>query len=89
MGNLEKIDTNTYTIKPIPQPDEDPSTIESKDIIVDENSVIQNLSESRMPLTSNENIYYSYLFENKSNYEVKFFLTYSPPDARDYFIVSM
>ena len=67
VGYLENIEDNIYTIKPVSEPDQEPSTIESKDIIVDENSVIQNLTESRMPLTFNENVYYSFLFENTDN----------------------
>ena len=64
-GYLENIDDDIYTIKPIPEPDQDPSTIENIEVTVDENTIIYNLTFNRMPLTYNENVYYSYLFANK------------------------
>ena len=64
-GYLEHIDDDIYTIKPIPEPDQDPSTIENVQVTVDENAIIHNITFNRMPLTYNENVYYSYLFGNK------------------------
>ena len=64
-GYLENIDEDKYTLKPIPEPDQDPSTIENIEVVVDENSIIHNLNYNRFPLTYKENIYYSYLFTDK------------------------
>ena len=68
LGNIEEINENTYTIKPVPEPDQDPKSIETREIVKDDYTVIFNSNDGdRQCATMYDNIYRAYLFSEKNS----------------------